>query len=119
MLSACNRSSERAGVEMASEAVAAPMADRDVKAPERKQIKTGYIEFETNPMNSAREHIFQTIDTYKAYISSAREYTCIPDRLHLEKNFKNGFRNGWNTLIWFFVLLTNLWPFILFMRALL
>ncbi|WP_158524891.1 DUF4349 domain-containing protein [Mesonia sp. K7] len=27
--------------------------------------------------------------------------------------FKNGFKNGWNNLIWFFVFLINLWPFIL------
>ncbi|TRZ46340.1 DUF4349 domain-containing protein [Robertkochia solimangrovi] len=28
--------------------------------------------------------------------------------------FKSGFRNGWENLIWFFVALINIWPFILF-----
>jgi len=29
------------------------------------------------------------------------------------KKFKNGFVNGWNNFIYFFVILTNIWPFIL------
>ncbi|MEZ5008491.1 MAG: DUF4349 domain-containing protein [Chitinophagales bacterium] len=28
------------------------------------------------------------------------------------KKFKEGFRNGWDNLFWFFVFLTNIWPFI-------
>ena len=30
------------------------------------------------------------------------------------RKFKNGFKNGWDNLIVFFIILTNLWPFILF-----
>ena len=34
------------------------------------------------------------------------------------QKFKDGFGNGWDNLIWFFVILTNLWPFILIIIAL-
>ena len=30
------------------------------------------------------------------------------------RKFKNGFKNGWDNLIVFIIVLTNLWPFILF-----
>ncbi|WP_165388976.1 DUF4349 domain-containing protein [Aquimarina brevivitae] len=33
--------------------------------------------------------------------------------------FKNGFKNGWENFIWFFVVLTNIWPFILILILLL
>ncbi len=29
------------------------------------------------------------------------------------RRFKNAFRNGWDNMIWFFVALTNIWPFII------
>lgn len=29
------------------------------------------------------------------------------------KHFKNGFKNGWDNLIWFFIGLINVWPFVL------
>lgn len=31
--------------------------------------------------------------------------------------FKNGFRNGWNNLIWFFVGVVNLWPFVVLLAV--
>lgn len=40
-------------------------------------------------------------------------YETIPNETQFGQKFKNGFRNGWDNLIWFFVLLTNIWPFIL------
>lgn len=40
-------------------------------------------------------------------------YETVPNETAFEQKFKNGFRNGWDNLIWFFVVLTNIWPFIL------
>ncbi|MGC1242588.1 MAG: DUF4349 domain-containing protein [Chryseosolibacter sp.] len=40
-------------------------------------------------------------------------YEVIPNETEFGQKFKNGFRNGWDNLIWLFVLLTNIWPFIL------
>jgi len=40
-------------------------------------------------------------------------YQNIPDQNEFGEKFKNGFGNGWDNLIWFFVLLTNIWPFII------
>ncbi|MET2986612.1 DUF4349 domain-containing protein [Aureibaculum conchae] len=33
------------------------------------------------------------------------------------RKFKDGFKNGWDNLIWFFVFLTNIWPFIILFIA--
>ena len=40
-------------------------------------------------------------------------YESIPNETEFGQKFKNGFRNGWDNLFWFFVMLTNIWPFIL------
>ena len=40
-------------------------------------------------------------------------YESIPNETEFGQKFKNGFKNGWNNLIWFFIMLTNIWPFIL------
>ncbi len=40
-------------------------------------------------------------------------YEIIPNENESGNQFKNGFRNGWHNLILFFVMLTNIWPFIL------
>jgi hypothetical protein len=40
-------------------------------------------------------------------------YESIPNETEFGQKFKNGFRNGWDNLIWLFVVLTNIWPFIL------
>lgn len=39
-------------------------------------------------------------------------YESIPNRTEFARKFRNGFRNGWDNLVWFFVVLTNIWPFI-------
>lgn len=39
-------------------------------------------------------------------------YESIPNETEFGQKFQNGFRNGWDNLIWFFVALTNIWPFI-------
>ena len=40
-------------------------------------------------------------------------YENISNETEFVRKFKTGFSNGWNNLIWFFVYLTNIWPFIL------
>ena len=40
-------------------------------------------------------------------------YENIPNQTEFGRKFSNGFKNGWNNLILFFVMLTNIWPFIL------
>jgi hypothetical protein len=40
-------------------------------------------------------------------------YEMTPNETAFGNKFKNGFKNGWENLIWFFVYLTNIWPFIL------
>ena len=40
-------------------------------------------------------------------------YEQIPRQTAFGQKFNNGFVNGWNNLIWFFVVLTNIWPFVL------
>jgi hypothetical protein len=40
-------------------------------------------------------------------------YESIPNEIEFGQKFKNGFSNGWENLVWFFVVLTNIWPFIL------
>ncbi|WP_158624779.1 DUF4349 domain-containing protein [Gynurincola endophyticus] len=45
-------------------------------------------------------------------------YESIPEQTAFGQKFKNGFRNGFDNLIWFFVGIVNLWPFILIIAAL-
>ncbi|PVY41801.1 DUF4349 domain-containing protein [Pontibacter virosus] len=40
-------------------------------------------------------------------------YENTPVYTEFSTEFKDGFRNGWNNLIWLFVFITNIWPFIL------
>ena len=40
-------------------------------------------------------------------------YQSNPNETEFGRKFKNGFRNGWENLIWFFVFLVNIWPFIM------
>lgn len=39
-------------------------------------------------------------------------YTVVPERTAFGNKFSQGFVNGWNNLIWFFVGLVNIWPFV-------
>ena len=39
-------------------------------------------------------------------------YETVPNESAFGKQFQNGFRNGIDNLMWFFVGLTNIWPFI-------
>ena len=40
-------------------------------------------------------------------------YETVPGQTAFGAKFKDGFRNGWENFVWFFVMLTNIWPFIL------
>ncbi len=40
-------------------------------------------------------------------------YEKVPNETEFSSKFRKGFSNGWDNLIWFFVFLTNIWPFIL------
>lgn len=40
-------------------------------------------------------------------------YETFPNDTEFGQKFKDGFRSGWDNLIWFFVVLTNIWPFLL------
>ena len=40
-------------------------------------------------------------------------YQIVPKETEFGHKLKNGFKNGWDNLIWFFVFLTNIWTFIL------
>lgn len=40
-------------------------------------------------------------------------YETIAQSTGFGQKFKNGFKNGWDNLIWFFVFLINIWPFII------
>ena len=40
-------------------------------------------------------------------------YERIPNETEFGQKIKNGFRTGWDNLIWFFIGLINIWPFIL------
>jgi hypothetical protein len=44
---------------------------------------------------------------------NVRIYETISEQTEFGKKFKNGFKNGWENLILFFVFLVNIWPFIL------
>ena len=40
-------------------------------------------------------------------------YQTVPNQTEFGNKFKNGFKTGWDNLIWFFVFLINIWPFVL------
>ena len=40
-------------------------------------------------------------------------YKSVPNEVEFGNKFKTGFKNGWDNLIWFFVFITNIWPFVL------
>jgi hypothetical protein len=44
---------------------------------------------------------------------NVRIYETISEQTEFGKKFKNGFQNGWENLILFFVFLVNIWPFII------
>lgn len=44
-------------------------------------------------------------------------YQSVPHKNNFDNRFSEGFRNGWDNLIWFFVGLTHIWPFLLLLAG--
>ncbi len=63
---------EKAGVE-AGRPERVQSESREIEV-ERKLIKEGFVEFETADMGATRKKIFDSLEKYKAYIASDREY---------------------------------------------
>jgi hypothetical protein len=80
------------------------------------------IEKQTNDLRAEIESIEGRLKYLQSQVSystlTITIYEEIPKQHAFGKKFKEGFRNGWTNLIWFFVLLTNIWPFVLFIIAL-
>ena len=224
----CNSGGERPEMAVAGEKMAAPAQPEQAADIERKLIKQGYVNFETDNMQATRDNVLNAVSRYKGYVSSDREYKSagrisntivvrvpsdnfddfladattgvekfdnkeinvrdvteefldvsarlktkkelearylelikqaknvteileiekqigilrseiesiearlnylnnqvsmatlnmtfyetIPERIAFGDKFKNGFRNGWDNLVWFFVAVVNIWPFVL------
>lgn len=63
------------------------------------EVIEGRLKFLNNQVS------FSTLDV--------RIYETRPEHTEFGKKFKDGFKNGWENLILFFVFLVNIWPFIL------
>lgn len=73
----CNQKTEMADMAMyESELAPPPPATRqtNVENIERKLIKEGTVEFETNDLKLTRKTVFTAVDKFKAYVSSDQEY---------------------------------------------
>lgn len=73
----CNQNSEHASQAMyESELAPPPPATQQTNAEniERKLIKEGIVEFETNDLKATRKTVFADVDKFKAYVSSDQEY---------------------------------------------
>lgn len=71
----CSQNPETASLEMANEEMVARTTEQKTSVTvERKLIKEGRVEFETDHLNSTRKTIFEAIKKYNAYVSSDQEY---------------------------------------------
>jgi hypothetical protein len=71
----CAQNSDRANMEMADEEIVAPTTEQKTNEPvERKLIKEGRVEFETDNLNTTRKTIFKAVNKYKGYVSSDQEF---------------------------------------------
>ena len=71
----CQQNSDYTGMEMTEEGISTPaIKEKNSETIERKLIKEGRVEFETNSLNSTREIIFEAVNNYKGYVSSDQEY---------------------------------------------
>lgn len=75
------------------------------------------IEKQTGQLRSEIESIEGRLKYLQNQVSFATLtitfFESIPNREKFGNKFKNGFRNGWDNFIWFFVVLVNIWPFII------
>lgn len=76
---ACDQQGESASYAMPQDEM---LSSKTAEAPveetttvERKLIKEGRVEFETNNLGATRENIFTAIEKFDAYVSSDEEYT--------------------------------------------
>lgn len=132
----CAQHPDIAEVKMEDEEMAAPIQAKSIETTERKLTKkelearyldilkqakkvTELLEIE-NQIGQLRSDI-ESIEGRLKYLQDQVSfstltmtfYEAIPNETAFGQKFKNGFRNGWYNLIWFFVALTNIWPFIL------
>jgi len=82
LLTACSdgEQAEYAGVERLEMQLAPPPSlDRGMETIERKLIKEGNVEFETDDLNATRQTILKAVEKYKGYVSSDQEFNS-PER---------------------------------------
>lgn len=86
-----------------------------------KQAKTvsNMLEIERELGNIRAE--IESIEGRLRYLNDQVAYSTLSvtyyEKIHSQtafgKHFREGFRNGWNNLVWFFIGIVNLWPFLL------
>jgi len=71
----CSQNNESVGIKMAGEDLAISAIHQETNVNiERKLIKEGHVEFETNDLNTTRRNIFEAVERHNAFVSSDREY---------------------------------------------
>jgi len=70
----CNSKEEQANMKMVGEEMFAPAVEKKIDIAERKLIKDGTVEFETESISSTRKIVLKAVDNYNGYISSDHEY---------------------------------------------
>ena len=66
---ACNNNQDRSNVKMASDEMVIPVTEQQpTETIERKLIKEGRVEFETDNLNTTRKTIFEAVNKYKGYV---------------------------------------------------
>jgi len=93
----------------------------DILKKADKVIEILEVEKEIGKLRSEIESIEGKLNYLQSQVSfstmNVRIYQTITKQTEFGKKFKNGFKNGWNNLILFFVFLVNIWPFILIIFA--
>lgn len=71
----CTQNPQSVRMEMAEEEVVAPTTEQNsLQSIERKLIKEGRVEFETENLSLTRKTIFAAVNKYQAYVSSDQEF---------------------------------------------
>ena len=71
----CAQNADTPNMEMAGKEIVAPTTEQTSgETANRKLIKEGRVEFETDNLNSTREIIFGAVNRYKGYVSSDQEF---------------------------------------------
>ena len=112
--------------------VTAEFVDIEARLKTKKQLEDRYLELlkkantvteilevekQIGDLRSEIESIESRLKVLNNQISystlNIKIYESISKQTEFGKKFKNGFKNGWDNLILFFVFLVNIWPFIL------